>query len=91
MADQSRFGGSLYDTPFLLEKEPGNKYKNRDEVERSMNNSSEIPFLRSPYEPMDLSKTHTAGFGLKGTQQSYFSSQRNSTSKQREKARRIRA
>ena len=80
----------MYDTPFLLEKEPGNKYKNRDEVERSMDNSTQIPFLRSPYEPMDLAKTHTAGFGMKSTGGSYFSSQRNSSVKQREKARRIR-
>ena len=91
MADQSRFGGSLYDTPFTLEKEPGNKFKVREEVGRTMNNSTEIPFLRTPIEPQELSKTHTAGFGFnpRSTQQSYFSGRTNSV-KQREKARKIR-
>ena len=32
-------------------------------IERTMNNQSEIPFLRSNINPSDLSKTHTGGFG----------------------------
>ena len=61
----SRMGGSLYDTPFLLEKEPGNKFKVLNDVEKSMNMHSEIPFLRAKVtNPMEFSKTHTAGFGV---------------------------
>jgi hypothetical protein len=57
-------GGSMYDTPFLLQKEAGNTFKVCDDVERTMRNQSEIPFLRSQINPSDLSKTHTAGFGF---------------------------
>jgi len=76
------FGGSRYDTPFVLEKEPGNKFKVVSEVERTMNVHSEIPFLRTHYSPEDFSKTHTAGFGrFGGTQNSFFSKQSTSTTK----------
>lgn len=46
VADRA-FGGSLYDTPFKLEKEAGNKFKVVNEVERTMDKHSEIPFLRT--------------------------------------------
>ena len=44
---ESALGGSYYDTPFLLEKEPGNKFKVVNEVEKEMPTNIEIPFLRS--------------------------------------------
>lgn len=50
-------GGSLYDTPFKLQKEPGNKFKVVTDVERSMNLTSEIPFLRTQVNAMDFAKT----------------------------------
>jgi len=56
-------GGSLYDTPFKLNKEPGNKFKVVNDVERSMNLSSEIPFLRTQVNAMDFAKTFTGPFG----------------------------
>ena len=62
--NSTTMGGSLYDTPFLLDKDPGNKFKVINDVERTMRNQSEIPFLRTQINAMDLSKTHTAGFGL---------------------------
>ena len=45
--DEMMRHGSVYDTPFILDKEPGNKFKVRDEVKQTMNLASEIPFLRS--------------------------------------------
>ena len=51
--------GSLYDTPFLLQKEPGNKFKVVNEVEKTMpNHTGEIPFLRSHFDPKQFSKTY---------------------------------
>lgn len=61
-------GGSQYDTPFLLEKEPGNKFKVVNEVEKTMRTHSEIPFLRTQIAPEDFARTHTGGFGYGGTQ-----------------------
>ena len=55
----SQMTGSLYDTPFLLQKEPGNKFKVVNEVEKTMpNHTGEIPFLRSHFDPKQFSKTH---------------------------------
>lgn len=61
-------GGSQYDTPFLLEKEPGNKFKIAEDVERSMNKHSDIPFLRTQVDAMKFNKTHTGGFGVSPNQ-----------------------
>jgi len=52
--------------------------------------SSEIPFLRTQYAPMDFSKTHTQGFNGYGTQQSFFSANRSrSDTKHRAKAKNL--
>ena len=59
-------GGSLYDTPFKLEKEPGNKFKVVNEIERTMDKQSEIPFLRTQINPMEFSKTFNGPFGHQG-------------------------
>ena len=63
VAEQSAMGGSLYDTPFLLQKEPGNKFKVVNDVERTMNIQSEIPFLRTQINASDFSKTFNGPFG----------------------------
>lgn len=60
----SLFGGSRYDTPFLLDKEPGNKFKVCDAVEKTVRIQSEIPFLRSSIDPNSFSKTYTSGFSM---------------------------
>lgn len=74
--------GSMYDTPFILEKEPGNKFKVRDEVALTMNIASEIPFLRTGIDLNELNrtpnaklnKTHTGnGSFFRNTQTSVFS------------------
>ena len=55
--NHSELGGSLYDTPFLLKKEPGNKFKVNDVIEQTVGVSSEIPFLRPQHNAADFSKT----------------------------------
>ena len=55
--------GSRFSTPFILEKEIGNRHKVEPEVERAMNVHSEIPFLRQQHSPTSFSKTHNGGFG----------------------------
>lgn len=39
--------GSMYATPFVLERDPGNRHKVDGLIEKSMNYPSSIPFLRS--------------------------------------------
>ena len=51
-------GGSLYDTPFILEKDKANNYRIEKEVEGSMDKSTEIPFLRSQIDPHKFNRTH---------------------------------
>ena len=60
--DEMMRHGSFYDTPFILEKEPGNKFKVRDEVKQTMSLASEIPFLRTQIDPQELSKTQQSFF-----------------------------
>lgn len=55
--NKSELGGSIYDTPFRLQKEPGNKFKVTEAVEQTIGVSSEIPFLRTQINPADFSKT----------------------------------
>ena len=45
--DEMERHGSFYDTPFVLPKEPGNKFAVVDEVKNTMNEAFEIPFLRT--------------------------------------------
>ena len=60
--EQSNMGGSNYDTPFLLEKEAGNKFKVTQDVEKTMDKQSEIPFLRTQINPLDYNKTFSGPF-----------------------------
>jgi hypothetical protein len=57
------FQGSKYATPFILSKEKSNRHRVAEEVKRTVNQSSEIPFLRTGINAMKLSKTHTSNFG----------------------------
>lgn len=82
MADRA-FGGSLYDTPFKLEKEAGNKFKVVNEVERTMDKHSEIPFLRTQHNPSEFSKTYNGSFGGFQPGRSF------STTKERQKAKNV--
>ena len=68
VADQSSImSGSRYDTPFLLQKEPGNKFKVVKEVETTMpGHHAEIPFLRSHIDPKEFSRTHANDFWAAG-------------------------
>ena len=54
MQDRSLMGGSLYETPFYLEKDPGNKFKVVPELQKTVVHDSEIPFLRSSLNPVDF-------------------------------------
>lgn len=62
MADEMERHGSFYDTPFILPKEPGNKFAVVDEVKKTMNEAFEIPFLRTQIDPCELSKTQQSFF-----------------------------
>ena len=75
MVEQSKMGGSHYDTPFLLEKEAGNKFRVVNDVERTMDKQSEIPFLRTQINPLDYNKAfNTAAFtGMNFGRSSYTS------------------
>ena len=68
VAEQSAMGGSLYDTPFNLVKESGNKFKVVNDVEKTMDKQSEIPFLRTQINAMDFAKTFNGPFA----QQNYM-------------------
>ena len=59
---QSKFGGSLYSTPFVLDKDRSNKHKVVEDVQRSMETSTQIPFLRSQVDPRTFSRTHHGTF-----------------------------
>ena len=59
----SQMGGSMYDTPFVLEKEKNNRHRVEKQVETTMVQSSEIPFLRTQIDAFAFSKTHNGGFG----------------------------
>ena len=52
-------GGSMYDTPFVLEKERSNRHKVEKQVETTMEQSSQIPFLRTQMDGFKFSKTQT--------------------------------
>ena len=56
-------GGSLYDTPFVLEKEKSNRHRVERDVEKTMEQSSEIPFLRTQMDGFKYSRTQNGGFG----------------------------
>lgn len=60
--EASQMGGSLYDTPFYLQKEKGNRHKVVEDVKTTMGQTTEIPFLRTQIEAMQLSKTHHGTF-----------------------------
>ena len=83
-ANKSELGGSLYDTPFLLQKEPGNKFKVNEVVEQTVGVSSEIPFLRTQHNPADFSKTWNGAISFGPGASRAFSA---STSKRRNKSR----
>ena len=46
MDELSRMGGSAYATPFVLEKDPNNRHRVDMGLQKSMEQSSQIPFLR---------------------------------------------
>ena len=52
----------MYATPFVLDKDRSNKHKVVNDVEKSMETSTQIPFLRSQVDPKIFSKTHHGTF-----------------------------
>ena len=56
------FEGSHYSTPFILQKDPSNRHKVAEEVKRTLNQSTEIPFLRTQFDPMKISRTQYGTF-----------------------------
>ena len=52
----------MYATPFVLDKDRSNKHKVVNDVEKSMETSTQIPFLRSQVDPKTFSKTHHGTF-----------------------------
>ena len=52
----------MYATPFVLDKDRSNKHKVVNDVEKSMETSTQIPFLRSQVDPKAFSKTHHGTF-----------------------------
>lgn len=63
MGGAGSMGGSLYDTPFVLEKEKSNRHRVERDVEKTMEQSSEIPFLRTQMDGFKYSRTQNGGFG----------------------------
>jgi len=59
---QSKFGGSMYATPFILDQDKSNKHRVVNDIEKSMENSQQIPFLRSQVDPKNFSKTQHGTF-----------------------------
>ena len=58
VSQNDQMSGSFYDTPFVLEKDPGNKFRVVNEVEKTMPTHTEIPFLRTHHDAQAFSKTH---------------------------------
>ena len=56
------FQGSQYATPFILQKDASNRHRVAEELKKTMGQTSEIPFLRTQYDAMKLSKTHHGTF-----------------------------
>ena len=56
------FQGSMYATPFLLDKDKSNRHAVATDVKRTVCQSSDVPFLRTQIDPMKLSKTHNGTF-----------------------------
>ena len=52
----------MYSTPFVLDKDKSNKHKVVDDVPKSMETSTQIPFLRSQVDPKTFSRTHHGTF-----------------------------
>ena len=52
----------MYATPFILEQDKANKHRVVPDVEKTMGNQGEIPFLRSQVDPKSFSKTHHGTF-----------------------------
>ena len=52
----------MYSTPFVLDKDRNNKHKVVNDVEKSMETSTQIPFLRSQVDPRSFSKTQHGTF-----------------------------
>lgn len=59
---QSKFGGSMYATPFILDKDKTNKHRVVNDVEKTMEMSTQIPFLRTQIDPKAYSRTHHGTF-----------------------------
>ena len=78
------FQGSMYATPFLLEKDRTNRHATNTEVKKTVAQSSEIPFLRTQIDPMKLSKTHHGTF-----MGQYFGNNQQAAATQAERARAI--
>ena len=56
-------GGSAYATPFLLEHERDNKHRVEPAVEKSMEQTYQIPFLRSKMDGSHLRSSKGSGGG----------------------------
>ena len=54
-------GGSAYATPFLLEEDRDNKHRVIPAVEKSMEQTYQIPFLRSKIDVTDLRNSRGSG------------------------------
>ena len=55
--------GSMYDTPFILEKDKANRHRVEKKVETTMEQSTQIPFLRTQHDAFAFSKTQGPGIG----------------------------
>ena len=55
--------GSMYDTPFILEKDKANRHRVEKKVETTMEQSTQIPFLRTQVDAFAFSKTQGPGLG----------------------------
>lgn len=60
--DQSAMGGSHYATPFILQRDTTNRYRVDRSVNESMEQSTQIPFLREHRIAKKFSSTHTGAF-----------------------------
>lgn len=58
----SKFGGSMYATPFILDQDKSNKHRVVNDVEKTMTMTTEIPFLRTQIDPKNFSKTQHGTF-----------------------------
>ena len=56
------FQGSSYATPFILQRDVSNRHRVDDNIKKTVNQTTEIPFLRTQFDAMKMSRTQHGTF-----------------------------